>query len=101
MYYVLVLISLLSTIAQSASAAPVDITFDSLMQSGYEIKAVNLIPLSQAADIFGAANAPKTASQTLVTLQKGSSVAVCIFDTGWWSAMLDSMGSDATACIKR
>jgi hypothetical protein len=100
MRYVFVLSSLISMLAQSASAASVGITFDSLMQTGYEIKAVSFIPISQANEIFGA-NAPKTASLAMVTLQKGSSVAVCTFDSRQWAEMTDPMAADTTACLKR
>jgi hypothetical protein len=103
-YYVLILVGVAGMLSQPASAqtkpTSTVATFDSLLQSGYEIKAVNFIPLAQANEIFGA-SAPKTASQTMVTLQKGSSVAVCTLESGNWSILSDDAMTTANYCQKR
>jgi hypothetical protein len=102
-HYVLILTGVVGMLSQPALAqtpASTTATFDSLLQSGYEIKAVSFIPVAQANEIFGA-NAPKTASTTLVTLQKGTSVAVCTVDSGNWTLLADATMTSANACEKR
>ena len=103
-YHVLILISLASMLSQPASAQTKPVSapaaLDSLLQLGYEIKDVSFIPLAQANEIFGT-NAPKTASQTLVTLQKGASVAVCTIPSGGWALLDDGNMTDNRVCEVR
>jgi hypothetical protein len=102
-YYFLILTGVVGMLSQPALAqtpASTAATFDSLLQSGYEIKGVNFIPLAQANEIFGA-NAPKTASQTMVTLQKGTSIAVCTVDSLNWALLADVAMTSAATCETR
>jgi hypothetical protein len=79
-------------ILPSASAQTKPVTtlgsLDNVLQAGYEIKSVIFIPAAQAKDIFGA-NYPADSAQTLITLQKGSSVAVCIIASLSWATLAD------------
>jgi hypothetical protein len=77
------------------TAAP---SMDSLLQAGYEIKSVNFIPLAQSKEIFGANVA---SSNTLITLQKGTSVAVCLLNSEGWAILGDSSMTNAVACKQR
>ena len=72
-------------------------TMDSLLASGYEVKAVN--PLSDAAikEVFTS----QVPSQVLITLQKGTSVAVCEMATVSWLNVQDQEMTDAARCNKR
>jgi hypothetical protein len=98
-------VGLVVCIVQSASAqtTPTSTTslssMDSLLQAGYEIKAIDYIPVAQTKEIFGANVADTTI--TLVTLQKGASVAVCTIDSAGWATLADASMTDPNACNKR
>ena len=79
----------------TTTAAP---SMDSLLQAGYEIKSVNFIPLAQAKEILGA---NVVNSNTLITLQKGTSVAVCALDSLGWAELADSNLTSALVCKQR
>lgn len=86
-----------------APAAPTGPTssqasIDSIMAQGYEIKAVTVLSDAAAKEVFG--SAPST-SQIFITLQKGTSIAVCENATSTWLSLSDAQMSDATRCFKR
>ncbi len=91
-------------ILQSASAQTKPVTttgtIDSLLQAGYDIKSVNFIPAAQATEIFGA-NYTATTAETLITLQKGKSVAVCNVDLQHWTQLADATMTDNARCYIR
>jgi hypothetical protein len=103
-YFGLIVIGVAGMLFQPAFAqtkpASTAVTFDSVLQAGYEIKAVNFIPVAQANEISGA-NAPKSASQTMVTPQKGTSIAVRTLDSGTWSVLTDDIVTNPIVCEKR
>jgi hypothetical protein len=84
-----------------AQAAPnsVQATIDSLLAAGYEVKAVNMMSDAAVKEVFPTANAP--GSQLFITLQKGTSVAVCEDATSTWLNLADAQMTDATRCWKR
>jgi len=92
-----------SFIAQPALAQPAptsaQATFDSLLAAGYEIKAVTVMSDATAKEVFPGETI--TTSQMFVTLQKGTSVAVCKNATVTWLTLADVNLTDPTRCYKR
>jgi hypothetical protein len=84
----------------SAQPAPAttQATFDGVLAAGYEIKAVTVLSDTASKEVFGQA---VTASQIFITLQKGTSVAVCENATSTWLSLADAQMTDATRCYKR
>jgi hypothetical protein len=74
-------------------------TFDSLLAAGYEIKAVTVMSDATAKEVFPGETI--TTSQMFVTLQKGTSVAVCKNATVTWLTLADVNLTDPTRCYKR
>jgi len=99
----LICLGLAGFIAQPALAQPaptsVQATFDSLVAAGYEIKAVTVMSDATAKEVF--AGETITTSQMFITLQKGTSVAVCKNATVTWLSLADANLTDATRCTKR
>jgi hypothetical protein len=100
---VLICIALAGFIAQPALAQPAltsaQATFDSLLAAGYEIKAVTVMSDATAKEVFPGETI--TTSQMFVTLQKGTSVAVCKNATVTWLTLADVNLTDPTRCYKR
>jgi hypothetical protein len=95
--------ALAQTPAPAAPAAPTGPTssqasIDGIMAQGYEIKAVTVLSDAAAKEVFG--SAPST-SQIFITLQKGTSIAVCENATSTWLSLSDAQMTDATRCFKR
>jgi hypothetical protein len=86
-----------ATLAQTAPTSS-QASVDSIMAQGYEIKAVTVLSDAAAKEVFGAA--PST-SQIFITLQKGTSIAVCENATSTWLSLCDAQMTDATRCFKR
>ena len=99
----LLLLGLAALNAQPALAqtrpTTVQATIDSLLAAGYEIKAVNLMSDAAIREVFPTADNP--GSQLFITLQKGTSVAVCENATSTWLSLSDSQMTDSTRCFKR
>ncbi len=95
---------LVGFVAQPAFAQPapttVRATIDRLLDAGYEIKAVNITSDAATKEVFPSqATIP---SQSFVTLQKGTPVAVCEVNTVDRLSLKDAIVStDATRCRKR
>jgi hypothetical protein len=88
------------TAAPTASPAPTSMqaTFDSLLASGYEIKAVAVMSDATTKEVYPSqTNLP---SQVFVTLQKGTSLAVCELASVDLLSMTGSVMADATRCFK-
>jgi hypothetical protein len=84
-------------LAQTAPAtAPA--TFDSLLASGYEVKAVSVMSDAAIKEVFAGQTLN---SQVFITLQKGNSIAVCEVSTSSWINLSDATMTDATRCSKR
>jgi hypothetical protein len=91
-------------LAQTApTAAPARITvtatIDSLLASGYEVKAVTVMSDAATKEVYP--NQTSLPSQIFVTLQKGDSVAVCEGMTFNWLSLSDSLMTDVTRCFRR
>jgi hypothetical protein len=84
-----------------AQTAPTTVaaSFDSLLAAGYEVKAVNVMSDAAIKEVF--AGQPNLTSQVFITLQKGTSVAVCEQATVNWIDLPDAAMTDATRCTKR
>jgi hypothetical protein len=72
------------------------VSVDSLLASGYEVKAVSVLSDAAIKEVFPTV----VPSQVFVTLQKGTSVAVCVMSTGSW-IIRDAIMTDATRCYMR
>ena len=62
--------------AAPASAATTLKSIDAVLALGYEIKAINMLPAGDARMVF-AFGAATPVAETIITLQKGNSIAVC------------------------
>jgi hypothetical protein len=104
----MLILSLCAGIAQAASAqtaapqatnnpAPT-VSLQSLLQGGYDIKAVTAISEFTEMSVW-----PGTVptSPLIITLQKASSIAVCNIATANWTELFDSVLPDTTVCYKR
>lgn len=72
-------------LAQTAPATT-QATLDSVLAAGYEIKAVTVLSDAATKEVF--AGQTGVTSQIFITLQKGTSVAVCETATLNWLALL-------------
>jgi|ERR1700691_1047551 hypothetical protein len=82
----------------AASPTSVQMPIDSLLAIGYEVKAVTVMSDAATKEVFAGQT---LSSQVFVTLQKGSSVAVCELATATWISLADSSMKDTTRCWKR
>ena len=85
-------------VGASASAATGAASLDSLLAAGYEIKSVNDLSDSATSQLYSGQNLPP---QTIVTLQKGSSIAVCNMATANWINLNDASFTSAERCSTR
>jgi hypothetical protein len=72
---------------------------DSLLASGYEVKAVDVMSDATIKEVF--AGQTGITSQVFITLQKGSSVAVCETGTLLWLSLDNGTMTDTTRCKVR
>ena len=84
--------------AQTAPAS-VQATTDSLLASGYEVKAVNTMSDAAIKEVFPSQTG--IPSQVFITLQKGNSVAVCEMATITWISLDNGNMTDSTRCKMR
>jgi hypothetical protein len=108
MFLRILVLALCAGIAQGASAqtaapqatdtpAPM-VSLLSLLQAGYDIKAVTAITeFTEMATWPGST----PTSPLIITLQKASSIAVCNVATQTWVALYSSALSDTANCYKR
>ncbi len=84
-----------------AQTAPtnVQVSIDSLLAAGYEVKAVNTMSDAATKEVYTTGG--PYPSQIFITLQKGTSVAVCEHATMNWISLADAFMTDATRCQKR
>ena len=82
--------------AQTAPATAL-VSFDSILASGYEVKAVTVMSDAATKEVF---SSQTLSSQVFITLQKGTSIAVCEVATVTL-INLDAGMTDATRCAKR
>ena len=81
------------------SPATTQTSIDSILGAGYEIKAVTVLSDATTKEVYtGQAGLP---SQVFITLQKGTSVAVCEGASSSWIWLSDAQMTDATRCFKR
>ncbi len=85
-------------LAQTAPATT-QTSMDSLLAAGYEIKVVNVLSDAAVKEVYPTGG--PYPSQVFITLQKGTSGAVCQMSTVSWVNMQDQMMTDATRCAKR
>jgi hypothetical protein len=85
-------------LAQTAPATT-QVSFDSILAAGYEIKAVTVMSDAATKEVFPSQTG--LASQIFITLQKGTSVAVCENATSTWISLSSAQMTDATRCFKR
>ncbi len=99
----LMVLGLAGFVAQPAFAQTASTTaaasFDSLLAAGYEVKAVNVMSDAATKEVFTTGG--PYPSQIFITLQKGTSVAVCEMATQSWIAVQDALMTDAARCNKR
>jgi hypothetical protein len=79
----------------SAFAATATMSFDSVLAAGYEVKSVMVLTDETAKQMWPGQTTPP---QTLITLQKGSSVAVCTLSAANWNLLADASMANATLC---
>ena len=80
-------------------SATTQTSIDSILGAGYEIKAVTVMSDATTKEVYtGQAGLP---SQVFITLQKGTSVAVCEGASSSWIWLSDAQMTDATRCFKR
>ena len=72
---------------------------DSLLASGYEVKAVSVMSDAATKEVY--AGQTGLLSQVFITLQRGSSVAVCETATSLWISLNNGNMTDATRCNVR
>ena len=91
----------LAQTAASTATAPTttQVSVDSLQAAGYEIKVVNVMSDAAVKEVFPTGG--PYPSQVFITLQKGTSVAVCEMPTANWVLLDNGMMTDATRCNKR
>lgn len=80
-----------------AEAAEGTQSFKSLAADGYEIKAVSLVPM----EIAVRGNSTNNFDTAFVTMQKGTSVAVCYFGFGNWVSLNQSTLENGELCQVR
>jgi hypothetical protein len=86
--------------APTASSPPTSVqaAINDLLAAGYEVKAVDLMSDAATKEVYPTqTNVP---SQSFVTLQKGTSIAVCELNTFDWLSMTSSALADVTRCFK-
>jgi hypothetical protein len=91
-----------TTLAQAAPGATTtttQVSIDSLLAAGYEVKAVTVLPDTALKEMYPDKSPPP--SQVLITFQKGNSVAVCQTATARWDNISDDTMTNATNCSKR
>jgi hypothetical protein len=89
--------ALASGTALAADANHPEASFRTMVNQGYQVIATMYVPASEAKQI-GMNGATPT---TVVTLQKGTSVAVCAFSAQNWVFMADSDLESASGCDYR
>jgi len=72
---------------------------DGLLAAGYEIKAVSTLSDAAIKEIYPTGG--PYPSQVFITLQKGTSVAVCEMSTISWISLEDALMKDTTRCTMR
>jgi hypothetical protein len=77
------------TLAASAASS-----FDNLLAGGYEVKATVIVPEDTAKAVWP----DKTLPQLLVTLQKGTTIAVCVIAVSNWLSISDASMANANNC---
>jgi hypothetical protein len=98
----LIVLGFAAFVAQPALAqtAPTNVpaTIDSLLAAGYEIKAVNVMSDAALKEVYAGQT---VTSSVFITLQKGTSVAVCAEATLVWITLADAQMKDTTRCWQR
>src|ERR1700691_3068394 len=82
----------------AASPTSVQMPIDSLLAIGYEVKAVTVMSDAATKEVF---TGQTLSSQVFVTLQKGTSVAVCEVATVTLINLPDAGMKDASRCSTR
>jgi hypothetical protein len=99
---VLIVLGFAAFVAQPALAQTVPTTtqasFDSILAAGYEIKAVTIMSDAAVKEVYTTGG--PYPSQVFITLQKGTSVAVCEMGTANWVNVQAPSMTDATRCFK-
>jgi hypothetical protein len=85
-------------IAPAFAADATAISLDSLLASGYEIKATNSVSAAATKDIWTGQDLPP---QTIVTLQKANSIAICNIATVNWMNLNPSSFASTDRCLTR
>jgi hypothetical protein len=85
-------------LAQTAPTT-VQVSVDSLLAAGYEVKAVTVLSDAAIKEVFPTGG--PYPSQVLITLQRGNSIAVCEDATTNRLSLADARMRDATHCFKR
>jgi hypothetical protein len=98
----LCILSISDAAAQTTPPAPTapattQAAINDILASGYEVKAVTILSDAATKEVYNQASVP---SQSFVTLQKGTSIAVCELNTFDWLSMTSTIMADATRCFK-
>jgi hypothetical protein len=91
-------------LAQSPQGAPTSasktstVSVDNLLAAGFEVKAVTVLTDAMTKELYPGQTLQ---TQVVITLQKGSSVAVCTLATANWTSLPDSTMTNTSLCSKR
>ena len=77
------------------ASAPVTTAMSALLAEGYDIRAVTVLSDQVRREIY---KAPDVAPQVMVTLQKGTSVAVCVAAVVNWMNQAQATRDNAALC---
>jgi hypothetical protein len=81
-------------VVRPAFAASATASFDSLLAGGYEVKATVIVSEDTAKAIWPDKQAP----QLIVTLQKGTTIAVCEIAVSNWLSIVDTSMANVNNC---
>jgi len=73
-------------------------TFDNVLALGYEVKTVTVLSDAATKEVFSGTG---VLSQVFISLQKGTSVAVCELSTATWLSLDNGIMTDTTRCKVR
>ena len=89
--------SLLSVYGAAAAETPTRTSIKDLIAQGYQIVDTSSLPIESVQNMTPGTNFP----ETIVTLQKKNSVAVCIFSTAGWFQLEEASVTHESSCDYR
>ena len=98
LYLWMITLFMLTHIPTAFAADPTSTSLDSLLAAGYEIKTTNPVSAAATKEIWSEQN---LAPQTIVTLQKANSIAVCNLATTNWMNLNPATFASNDRCVMR